>query len=306
MLFLSIFLDRFEFGSGFACAGMYGSHHNDPFTASSHQPDSTAIAAVTVTDGCSSDSAHVGSGFPSPLVTVSNHSGGVQGGISNGASVVFRVAFKPAATIGQDQDTGTQRKTRHTILKLKKTIIRFNTHIRLLKIWSSIFELMPLYNILFPAFSLHTTSYMFTPCLPRLLVLRFLDFAAACRSHPWRRARGTAQRRPPRPLRSLARGARRRGHGGAGARRRAAAATGPRGRRARRRVHRPRLRLQRARPRTVSAERERPCDCVTVDCDYKQRRLRRHSVITQAISLISDSQFKLARYQARSYLFSII
>jgi len=39
------------------------------------------------------------------LGTVSNHSGGVQGGISNGEPVIFRVAFKPVATIGLDQNT---------------------------------------------------------------------------------------------------------------------------------------------------------------------------------------------------------
>src|SRR4029453_17389088 len=38
-------------------------------------------------------------------LTVSNPSGGVQGGISNGEDVVFRVAFKPTATIAQAQQT---------------------------------------------------------------------------------------------------------------------------------------------------------------------------------------------------------
>jgi chorismate synthase len=39
------------------------------------------------------------------LGTVTNHSGGVQGGISNGEPLLFRVAFKPPATIGQPQRT---------------------------------------------------------------------------------------------------------------------------------------------------------------------------------------------------------
>ena len=39
------------------------------------------------------------------LGTVTNYSGGVQGGISNGEPVYFRVAFKPPATIGQSQQT---------------------------------------------------------------------------------------------------------------------------------------------------------------------------------------------------------
>ncbi len=66
----------FEIGSGFAGAAMRGSAHNDPFV-------------MKETD----------------LGTAANRSGGVQGGISNGEPVVFRVAFKPPATIGQAQST---------------------------------------------------------------------------------------------------------------------------------------------------------------------------------------------------------
>jgi chorismate synthase len=66
----------FEIGSGFAGTRMRGSQHNDLFVKK-------------------------GSG----LGTLTNHSGGVQGGITNGEPVVFRVAFKPVATIGQDQTT---------------------------------------------------------------------------------------------------------------------------------------------------------------------------------------------------------
>ena len=39
------------------------------------------------------------------MATLTNRSGGIQGGISNGEPIYFRVAFKPVATIGQDQDT---------------------------------------------------------------------------------------------------------------------------------------------------------------------------------------------------------
>jgi chorismate synthase len=39
------------------------------------------------------------------LGTVSNNSGGIQGGISNGENIIFRVAFKPVATIGKEQLT---------------------------------------------------------------------------------------------------------------------------------------------------------------------------------------------------------
>ena len=63
----------FEFGSGFCGAKMQGSEHNDIFNA----------------DG----------------ETESNLSGGIQGGISNGMDIYFRVAFKPVATIMQNQQT---------------------------------------------------------------------------------------------------------------------------------------------------------------------------------------------------------
>ncbi len=66
----------FEIGSGFAGARMRGSDHNDPFVWK---------------DG--------------RLGTATNHSGGVQGGISNGEPILFRVAFKPPATIGRPQTT---------------------------------------------------------------------------------------------------------------------------------------------------------------------------------------------------------
>lgn len=66
----------FEIGSGFSGTALRGSIHNDPF----EWRDGT-------------------------LKTVTNHSGGVQGGITNGETVYFRVAFKPPATIGKDQPT---------------------------------------------------------------------------------------------------------------------------------------------------------------------------------------------------------
>ena len=66
----------FDIGSGFAGTRLRGSTHNDPFVRR-------------------------GSG----LGTRTNHSGGVQGGITNGEPIVFRVAFKPVATIGLAQET---------------------------------------------------------------------------------------------------------------------------------------------------------------------------------------------------------
>ncbi len=67
----------FEIGSGFAGVRQRGSQHNDPFVARA--------------DGS--------------LGTLSNRSGGVQGGITNGEPIVFRVAFKPPATIAKAQRT---------------------------------------------------------------------------------------------------------------------------------------------------------------------------------------------------------
>jgi chorismate synthase len=67
----------FEIGSGFAGTQLHGSEHNDAFYT---------------------DSAGV-------IHTRTNHSGGVQGGISNGEEVFFRVAFKPTSTIMRDQES---------------------------------------------------------------------------------------------------------------------------------------------------------------------------------------------------------
>ena len=84
----------FAFGSGFRCAEMNGSVHNDPFTVLSNSATSATTVASTA--------------FSSPmclLTTVTNFSGGVQGGITNGNAVYFDVAFKPPATIQQAQET---------------------------------------------------------------------------------------------------------------------------------------------------------------------------------------------------------
>lgn len=66
----------FDIGSGFDAIAMTGLEHNDPFVPGVDGP-----------------------------TTTSNRSGGVQGGISNGADVLFRVAFKPTATISSAQET---------------------------------------------------------------------------------------------------------------------------------------------------------------------------------------------------------
>jgi len=66
----------FDIGAGFDAIAMTGLEHNDPFIPGVNGP-----------------------------TTASNRSGGVQGGISNGADVLFRVAFKPTATISSAQET---------------------------------------------------------------------------------------------------------------------------------------------------------------------------------------------------------
>ena len=74
-----------EFGDGFAAAAMKGSCHNDRI------------------------------GPDGPLT---NHAGGVNGGISNGASIVFRVAFKPTSSIAKPQKTWNFREGREVELNV--------------------------------------------------------------------------------------------------------------------------------------------------------------------------------------------
>ena len=66
----------FEYGSGFDGVKMRGSQHNDSIVNEAGK-----------------------------IHTTTNHSGGIQGGISNGEDIYFRVAFKPVATIMQDQES---------------------------------------------------------------------------------------------------------------------------------------------------------------------------------------------------------
>jgi chorismate synthase len=78
----------FEIGSGFGGRAIPGSEHNDPFTKAIEAPD------------------RVNSNMSRPrLITKTNNSGGIQGGILNRAHIYFDIAFKPPATIVMPQIT---------------------------------------------------------------------------------------------------------------------------------------------------------------------------------------------------------
>lgn len=77
----------FDYGDGFAAASMRGSAHVDEFVADENHR----------------------------ITTATNHSGGIQGGISNGAPIQFRVAFKPVATMMRSIDTVNTRGEKVTL-----------------------------------------------------------------------------------------------------------------------------------------------------------------------------------------------
>ena len=89
----------FEIGSGFGGCEVPGSRHNDAFIKATPIPPSNTGAEM------SSKAAAAAPASLPRLTTKTNNSGGIQGGISNGAPIYFRVAFKPPATIGQAQTT---------------------------------------------------------------------------------------------------------------------------------------------------------------------------------------------------------
>jgi len=77
-----------EFGAGFAAAAMRGSAHNDPFMDSKGK-------------------------------TVTNNAGGINGGITNGNDIIFRVVVKPTSSTGTDQTTYNFKDGEMTTLKVK-------------------------------------------------------------------------------------------------------------------------------------------------------------------------------------------
>ncbi len=79
-----------EFGAGFSVAGMRGSENNDPFAVSGG-------AACTLT----------------------NHAGGILGGITNGMPLVFRAAFKPTPSIAKEQQSIDLRTMQETSLRIR-------------------------------------------------------------------------------------------------------------------------------------------------------------------------------------------
>lgn len=78
-----------SFGDGFDAAGMYGSEHNDPFT----------------TDGLT-------------VTTLTNHAGGVLGGITTGMPLVVNVAIKPTPSIAREQETVDLSTMQNTTLSI--------------------------------------------------------------------------------------------------------------------------------------------------------------------------------------------
>ena len=79
-----------EFGSGFEGSKLFGSENNDIYTTKKGK-----------------------------IITKTNNSGGILGGISNGMPITMRVAFKPASSIAQKQDTVDIKTKKPTVLQVK-------------------------------------------------------------------------------------------------------------------------------------------------------------------------------------------
>ncbi len=79
-----------EFGTGFRAAGLRGSEHNDAFSLDGEK-----------------------------VVTKTNHAGGILGGMTSGMPIVFRVAFKPTASIGKTQKTLSLKEQKEVPLNIQ-------------------------------------------------------------------------------------------------------------------------------------------------------------------------------------------
>jgi chorismate synthase len=94
-----------EYGSGFGCASMRGSEHNDPFELAA--PDS-AVPNAAGTDLAAPSSAGSSPAVPR-LRTPTNRHGGMLGGISSGMPLVLRAAIKPTSSLPRPQSTVNRR-----------------------------------------------------------------------------------------------------------------------------------------------------------------------------------------------------
>ena len=104
----------FEIGDGFALAKMKGSEANDTFINMDARLRDTGRGTEDLR-----------------ICTATNHSGGIQGGITNGNDVVFRVAFKPIPSISKPQQTVNRAgeactiaiKGRHDVCALPRAVV---------------------------------------------------------------------------------------------------------------------------------------------------------------------------------------
>ena len=102
----------FEIGGGFDLTNYNGSEVNDEFYAENSPLPSEGEVERQRNPGSQRDSDAIGR---SRVRTYSNHSGGVQGGISNGMPILLRAAFKPTATIMKEQRTVTTEHENTTL-----------------------------------------------------------------------------------------------------------------------------------------------------------------------------------------------
>ena len=104
----------FEYGSGFEGVKLNGSQHNDAFCQDGEE-----------------------------VKTKTNLSGGIQGGISNGEDIYFNVAFKPVATIMQDQESINQAGESVSVSG-KVDTIRVWYHVPFLSLMPCLLWLLPI------------------------------------------------------------------------------------------------------------------------------------------------------------------
>ena len=106
----------FEYGEGFAGVSLRGSEQNDVFLSAEFFAEQSGKAERRVKSeefptesGAGAEGVAAANSklytLNSKLKTATNHSGGIQGGISNGQDIYFRVAFKPVATLLRPQET---------------------------------------------------------------------------------------------------------------------------------------------------------------------------------------------------------